>query len=114
MRIAARVGLAPLAVAAGFDSGVGAIAFYSEPWGWWLAVIGVSAALVALTGWLRIGFAVGWLTILGLALVGRPEGDWAISKGVSGYGLLAVALLHLGFVVATIPVRRPAPAPPTT
>jgi hypothetical protein len=114
MRVATQVALALLAAAAGVVSGVCAVAFYLEPWGWWLSVTGLTAAVFVLTGWSRTTFGAGWLAVLGLAVLGRPEGDWAIGTGVPGYGLLAVALLHLGFVAATLPVRRTVPSGPTT
>jgi len=107
MRIATQVALALLAAAVGVVSGVCAVAFHHEPWGWWLAVVGLSAAVLALRGWARVGLTLGWLGVVFVAVLGRPEGDWAIGSDVSGYSLLGVALLHLGFTSATLPVRRP-------
>ena len=114
MRVASTAALTLLSVVAGLVTGVCAVAFYADPWGWWLAVIGASAALLALTrGPLRIGFGLGWLATLALAVTGRGEGDWAISADLWGYGLLAVGLVHLGYLGATLPVRRPGARPPS-
>jgi hypothetical protein len=113
MRIATQVATVLLAAAAGVVSGVCAVAFHSESWGWWLAVVGLSAAVLALRGWARVGLTLGWLGVVFVAVLGRSEGDWAIGSDAAGYGLLAVALLHLGFTMATLPVRRPGPEAPS-
>ena len=111
--VAVRLGGALVAAVGGFLSGLVAVAFYARPWGWWLAVVGLTAALVALPrGWWRTGFGVGWLSLLALVVAGRREGDFAITATLPGYALLAVGLLHLGFVTATLPARRPRQRPP--
>jgi len=93
--------------AAGAVSGVAGVAFHRELWGWLLAVVGATAALLALPpGWLRTGFGVGWVAALMLAALGRGEGDWAIGSDLAGYSLLAAGLVHLGLVTATLPVGR--------
>lgn len=100
-------------VAAGAVSGVAGVAFHRELWGWVLAVVGATAALLALPpGWLRSGFGIGWVTALLLAVMGRGEGDWAVGSDLAGYGLLGAGLVHLGLVTATLPVRRTRPVDP--
>jgi hypothetical protein len=114
MRLVTAAALALLGAAAGLATGICAVAFYARPWGWWVAVIGISAALLALPrGVLRLGFGLGWIGVLGLAVLGRPEGDWVISADLSGYGLLGVGLVHLGYLIATLPVRHPEQRPPS-
>lgn len=106
-----RTVLAAVALAAaGAVSGVTAVAFHREAWGWVLAVVGASAALLAVPpGWLRSGFGLGWVAALLLAAMGRGEGDWVIGSDLAGYGLLGAGLVHLGLVTATLPVRRVGP-----
>lgn len=102
-----------LAAAVGLVSGVVAVAFYVDLWGWVLSVIGLTAAVLAFPpGSLRLGFGFGWLAVLMLAVLGRPEGDWAVIGNLAGYGLIGVGLLHLGFLTATLPLRRRRSASP--
>lgn len=113
-RVATTALLTVLLLGAGGFSGVAAVAFHTEWQGWLLGVAGATAALVALpAGWLRTGFGVGWVLALLVAAMGRSEGDWAISSDLAGYGLLGAGLLHLGFVTATLPLRRPSPVDPS-
>lgn len=53
-------------------------------------------------------YVVGWLVVLGLAVDGRPEGDYALAGDTAGYALLGSGpvLLLLG-VVAVTGRRRP-------
>jgi F0F1-type ATP synthase assembly protein I len=115
MRVATALVEFVLSLLVGAWSGILAVAYYDRPWGWFLAVVGLSAAVFALpAGTLRHGFGVGWLAVLGLAVLGRSEGDWAIVSNAAGWGLIVVALLHLGFLSATLPVRRPSPGAAAT
>ena len=65
----------------------------------------------AVVGWLLVSpdrrltasYAAGWLVLFVLLLPGRPEGDYAIRQDVPGYALLAIAVLVLGFGLATLP-----------
>lgn len=70
----------------------------------WLA-LAVTASLGAAwglrsTGTPRLGaaYCLGWLVVLGLALAGRPEGDYVLAGDVAGYTLMATgfALVVLG------------------
>lgn len=106
-RLAVALLLGTPCAAAGAVSGIAGVAFHTRPWGWWLAVIGTTAALVALpAGAARVGFGLGWLGVLGLASWGRPEGDWVIGQDLAGYGLLGVGLVHVVLITATLPGRR--------
>ncbi|MFT4084393.1 MAG: DUF6113 family protein [Nocardioides sp.] len=89
----------------GFVVGLAAVAVHS--W-WWGLVLGLAATLAALVamrpGWGRVGFAAGWLTPVALATIPRPEGDYAIGTDVTGYGILAGAVVVLAVALATVPV----------
>jgi peptidoglycan/LPS O-acetylase OafA/YrhL len=54
-------------------------------------------------------YAVGWLAVLLLALVGRPEGDYVVASDLPGYVLVAAGL---GLVaVGVLGVAGPRPDP---
>ncbi len=93
-------------------------------------VVGVAAVLVHRDGLLTLGlavvtslavplllrsgtrpslasaFALGWVVLVGLVLLGRPEGDWAVGGDLAGYALVATgaALVVLG--TGALPARR--------
>ena len=98
-------------------TGIASLAVHDKSWAWFaLAVAAPVAAVVAApAGWWRVGFGAGWVGVLMVALLGRPEGDYVVTATSRGYALLAVGLLLLGAVVVTIPVGRRAdryPRPP--
>lgn len=79
------------------------------PWGVALAV-----AASWTTGWwlrasrrprLATSYAVGWLAVFTLALVGRPEGDYAVAADLRGYALMATALGVLVVAAAGLGAR---------
>jgi hypothetical protein len=49
---------------------------------------------------------LGWVLVLMLAVLGRPEGDYVVTATPRGYGLLAGGLGLLGFAVVTLPRPR--------
>lgn len=104
LRTAAALGL----LVAGFVIGVAAVAVHARAWGLPLGAVATLAALVALPPglWSRCPYAAGWIVALALALVPRPEGDYAIASDVPGYLLLAVGLVLLVLALATLPVGR--------
>lgn len=55
-------------------------------------------------------FCLGWLLVLGLVVLGRPEGDWAIGSDPAGYTVSIVGLVLVVVGVACLPGRR-APGP---
>jgi hypothetical protein len=85
------------------------------PWGLLLAV-GTSVAVPWRLLYSRLprtvtSYALGWLVVFGVALVGRPEGDFLIAGDVEGYALIVGALLVLAFGVVALarsagPARR--------
>ena len=74
------------------------------PWGLALAAAGsVCTAwwlLGAASSRTTVSYAVGWLVVFTVAVLGRPEGDYAVAADVRGYGLMVSALLVLAFGVA--------------
>jgi len=72
------------------------------------APLAITVAVASLL--LRFAFVAGWFAVLMLAVLGRPEGDYAVGGSVRGYSLLVFGLLLLVAPVATIrrPVRTPA------
>lgn len=104
LRAAAALGL----LVAGFVIGLAAVAVHARAWGLPLGAVATLAALVALPPgiWSRCAYAAGWIVALALALIPRPEGDYAIASDVPGYVLLGVGLVLLVAALATLPVRR--------
>ena len=64
------------------------------------------------TRWPRTAtsYAVGWLVLFGLVVVGRPEGDFAIAQDSRGLALMAAGLgLVVVGTVGLTRTSRPAP-----
>jgi len=91
----------------GAVSGLASVLVHDRSWLWFLvavsAPLSITVAVASLL--LRFVFVVGWFVVLTLAVLGRPEGDFAVSGSVRGYSLLVFGLLLLVVPVATI--RRP-------
>ena len=95
--------------------GLGALMVYRAafPWGLLLALVTSLAVLWRLlySRAPRIGtsYAVGWLVVFGLALRGRPEGDYLLAGDLEGYALVvgALAVLASGVVWLAGGSRRP-------
>ena len=73
---------------------------------------------LALSWWLlgsshpRAGtsYSLGWLAVVGGAVLGRPEGDFAVAADVAGYTLVACAVGEvLAAVVSLAAARRRGP-----
>ena len=95
-------------VPVGAVTAIASVAVHDKSWGWFLLA---AAAPLAVTfavppGWPRGGFGLGWVGVLMVALLGRPEGDYVISSTARGYGLLGLGLVLLMLVVVTVPVHR--------
>lgn len=90
-----RLPAAALLLVVGAATALATIALHAR-W-WWLvyAMLTTVAVLVALPPrwWTRVAFAIGWLLMVGYAVLGRPEGDWAIASDLSGYVVLVAALV---------------------
>lgn len=101
-RSAAALGL----LAGGFVVGVAAVAVHASAWGLPLGAVATLAALLALPPglWSRVAYAAGWLVALGLAMVPRPEGDYAVASDVAGYILIGVGFVLLVGALATLPL----------
>ena len=98
----ARLASLLLAGVVGATTGVCAIGVDGFTWG---ALLGAGAILAttyaAPPGAIRVGFVAGVAIAVGVAVLGRPEGDWAIVADARGYLLLGSTLLALCFGVAT-------------
>lgn len=103
-RVAGGLALAVLGVAVGVSS----VAVHALAWGLPLGIATVAAVLVALPPGLagRFAFAVGWVGVLVVAMVRRPEGDFLIASDVRGYLLLAQGLVVLAVGTAGLVPRR--------
>ncbi|MDT0202132.1 hypothetical protein [Nocardioides sp. AE5] len=103
--------LALAAVAAlvvGFGTGIASVVAHEKSWAWFLVALAapLSFALALRPGWIRVGFGVGWVGLVLLALQTRPEGDYLVMSSVRGYLLVAGALAMVVTVMATLPLRR--------
>ena len=91
----------------GAVAGLASVVVHDRSWLWFLlavtAPLAITVAVASLL--LRFAFVAGWFAVLTLAVLGRPEGDYAVSGSVRGYSLLVFGLLLLVVPVATI--RRP-------
>jgi hypothetical protein len=83
------------------------------PWGVVLAVVAsVAVGWGARRVWparptLASAYGLGWLVVFGLALVGRPEGDYAIAADARGYLLIGAALVMVAVTVGALAWSRP-------
>ncbi len=70
--------------------------------------IGVGLVLRG-TAWPRLAstYCLGWLVLFGIAIVGRPEGDYALASDAAGYTLTVVAFVLVLLGVTALPGRRP-------
>jgi hypothetical protein len=89
----------------GVGTGVASVALHELWWGLLLTVAAMVATLVGLPPgwWSRLPFALGWAGLVGWVVSPRPEGDYAIRQDRPGYALLGLAVLVLGFGLATLP-----------
>ncbi|GAA1547020.1 hypothetical protein GCM10009788_56460 [Nocardioides humi] len=92
----------------GAGVGLATVGLHRYGWGLGLGAAATAATLVALPGgwWARLPFALGWVALLGVASVQRPEGDYVVAGDVSGYLLLAVGAVVLGAGCVGL-LRRP-------
>ena len=102
-RAAYAVGLFVLGAA----SGLASVVVHDKSWPWLLLALAAPLALTIAVpgGLLRLSFVGGWFALLLLAVLGRPEGDYAIRNGTRGYALLMGGMVLLALAIATI--RRP-------
>lgn len=57
-------------------------------------------------------YCLGWVVVVGLALGGRPEGDYVVAADLSGYALMGTGFLLVAFGVASLAVPGPADRSP--
>jgi len=80
------------------------------PWGLLLALV----TTFAVPWWLLRSsaprtagsYVVGWLALLGLAVTGRPEGDFVVAADAPGYALLVAGLVLVLVGVVSFPRTR--------
>jgi hypothetical protein len=89
----------------GVGTGLAAVALHELWWGLLLSALATGTTLLGLPAgwWTRLPFALGWAGLVGLVVSPRPEGDYAIRQDLPGYSLLGIAVLVLGFGLATLP-----------
>ena len=51
-------------------------------------------------------YALGWLVLFGVALAGRPEGDFVLAQDVAGYALMLIGLVVLAVGVVALGAAR--------
>lgn len=56
---------------------------------------------------LAASYCLGWLVVFGIAVVGRPEGDYALASDLAGYSLTVLAFVLVVLGVTALPGRRP-------
>lgn len=104
----ARAAVAVALLLVGGGAALCTVALHQWGWGLALGLAAAAATIVALPGgwWGRFPFALGWAAGVAVLTPQRPEGDFLIASDVSGYVVLAAAVVVLlaGFVSL-----RPAP-----
>lgn len=112
-RVARTIDVALTLLGWGFVIGLAAVAMHQ--W-WWGLVLGAGATLVTAyalePGWVtRLPYAAGWVVPVVLAMVPRPEGDYAVAGDGYGYSLVGIGMVLIVLTTATLPLgRRVAPA----
>ena len=106
--VAARFLIALGLLVAGAATAVATVALHQLVWGFLLAVVAASMAVLALPPgwWSRLAFVVGFDAMLGWLTVPRAEGDYLISQNWQGYAVLGFGMVLLVVGVSTLP--RPA------
>lgn len=91
---ARRAAVAGALLLAGAVTGFAAVVASGRTWGLLLAVVATVLSLAALPprAWTRSPYALGWVLPVGLAILGRPEGDYAIGDNARGYGFFALTM----------------------
>jgi hypothetical protein len=102
-----RVVAGAAALVGGMLTAVATVAVAQDWTGWLLGLLATAALLHALAPGLRLRglAAIGWVTGLVVVLLGRPEGDHALSWDPRGIGLLVAAVLAIGYAAVTLPQR---------
>lgn len=51
------------------------------------------------------GYCLGWVLLVGVVVLGRPEGDWAVGGDWAGYAVMGTGLLLVVLGVTSLPGR---------
>ncbi|MDP3892794.1 hypothetical protein [Nocardioides sp.] len=108
MGVVRRAGAAVLLLLAGAATSLSIVALHHRTWALGLGLAATLLALAALPPgwWSRLPFGVGWVLVVGLASVGRPEGGHVLSGTTRGHVVLAAAFVVVLLTVATLPRRH--------
>ena len=117
-----RLLLHAVAIVAGVAVSIAAVSTHRSvvldlPLGLILGLAATFAAVWAMREVLRrlaSSFALGWIVAFGFAIVGRPEGDFAVASDLRGYALMAAALGVVAIGVASFPPVHPSSPPGDT
>lgn len=94
-----------VAAVVGAVTGIASVALHDASWAWFvLTVAAPAAAVTALPkGWLSLGFALGWLAVVLVAIGGTSAGSYAISADLRGYAFLAGAMALMVGAIVSLP-----------
>ncbi|MGH3362689.1 MAG: hypothetical protein ACRDOM_09560 [Nocardioides sp.] len=106
-RFAVKLVAALLILVAGWATGLATVVLHGI---WWGLLLAGAASLVMLAAlgrawWSRLPFGLGWVVCVGSVLGPRGEGDLVVAGDVSGYLLVALAVVV--FVVSVVTVASP-------
>lgn len=97
------LGFAVVAALVGAATAVAAVAVHRSGPGWLTLAVAASLGMawaLRTTGTPRLGsaYCLGWVGVFGVALAGRPEGDYAVAGDTAGYVMMVTgfALVVLG------------------
>lgn len=105
--VGARVAVAVLLLLLGAAVSVATVALHTRWWGMLVGLAATAAWLVALRGWRRLPFALGWVVVLVLAAPARPEGDVVVANDAAGWVLLGAGVVVL--LAGILGIRRRPP-----
>lgn len=59
--------------------------------------------------WPRLGatYSLAWLVVFGVAVAGRPEGDYVLATDFSGYGLMGAGFVLVVLGIGALTARPP-------
>lgn len=101
----------------GLAAGLASVVVHRSLPGMLLAATAVLTAQWALRQWYRRSaavFAAGWVAPLVVALLGRPEGDYAVGNDLAGYLLIGTGFLVAAVGITSLGGRDASTSPPST
>lgn len=104
-------------LAVGAAVGLASVAVHRSTLGLALAIVTTLAVLLCLRQWrlrLVVTFAVGWLVPVTIAVLGKPEGDYAVASDLFGYALMGLGLAVLAAGAASVSARDSRSSAPRT